>query len=196
MIWYELTRAFAYRRIKHPAMSWYTWRLPVLLGLFALVVFVIVPVPPRLFASDGLVSSLITFLSILPGFYIAALAAVATFNRQEMDEEMPDPTPTVVVEMHGQSDEVPLTRRTFLSLLFAYLSVLTLLMALVCIAAKALAPSIDFWVTRSTPTDWLVFVRTALKVLFVGPVFLCLASILITTLHGVYFLADRMHRPN
>ena len=102
MPWYELTRWLAYRSIKHPAMRPYVSTLPLGFSFAATALYLLLPVKPSLTASGGLLSNILTLLAVLPGFFIAALAAVATFNRPEMDEEMPAPCPTIAIYRGGE----------------------------------------------------------------------------------------------
>ena len=53
------------------------------LRLIATALYLLLPVKPPLTPSGGLLSSVLTLIAALPGFFIAALAAVATFNRTE-----------------------------------------------------------------------------------------------------------------
>jgi hypothetical protein len=100
-------------------------------------------------------------LQILPGFYIASLAAIATFNKGNMDQYMPEPTPTVNVRVRGHSLPIRLTRRRMLSLLFGYLSFLSLLLFLLII----LANSVYLTMKIVIPTSW--HLRVALLFLLV-----------------------------
>jgi hypothetical protein len=53
---------------------------------------------------------LLGFIQNLPGFFIAALAAVATFGRADLDALMPGKPPRVSILYHGRPTEVELTR--------------------------------------------------------------------------------------
>jgi hypothetical protein len=43
------------------------------------------------------------FVQVLPGFYIAALAAIATFNKTDIDKIMAAPAPKIDIFIHGKS---------------------------------------------------------------------------------------------
>ena len=113
MIWYELTRWWAYRSIKHPKMRMYTRVLPGVLAAVLTVVFFSLPNRPTIAGPSGLLDVISDFLVLLPGFFIASLAAVSTFQRKEMDEIMPYPTPTINLRLEGRNIEYELTRRMF-----------------------------------------------------------------------------------
>src|SRR5258706_8987546 len=65
-------------------------------------------------------------LQVLTGFYIASLAAVATFNKPGLDDPMAGDPPTLREDYCAITTVKPLTRRRFLCLLFGYLSWLSL----------------------------------------------------------------------
>ncbi|UYZ74537.1 hypothetical protein [Moraxella bovis] len=74
-----------------------------------------------------------TFLAILPGFYIASLAAIGTISKKSIDNYIdPENSPYLVKREPDRTETYnqPLTRRLFLSLLFAYLASITLLLVI------------------------------------------------------------------
>lgn len=192
---YELSRGFAYRRIKHSGMRAYTTWLPLFLTLITAACYLLLPIRPPLVGKDGLVSSLLTLMSTLPGFYFAGLAAVSTFGNATMDQEMPAPAPEVDMIVGGAVVEVKLTRRLFLSYLFSYLVVLSLALCFALMALNAAVGSIDILqhaldVRTGTKWAWL-FVKAG-----VGLTLMCaFASMIVSTLHGVFFLTEKIHQP-
>lgn len=196
MIWYELTRWLAYRSIKHPAMRTYVTTLPLGLSIILTVLYLLLPVKPPLTSPGGLLSNMLTLLAVLPGFFIAALAAVATFDRPEMDEQMPEPAPTLAIYRQGAWLDVNLTRRTFLTYLFSYLSVLSLLAAALCIGGQALGPWIESLFAPSNAGACKYAAVLASKGLFMFMLLAVCSSLLVTMLHGIYFIAERMHQPH
>ena len=158
-------------------------------------VFFILPVEPRLVGQGSLTRHLITFVSILPGFFIAALAAVATFDRPSLDETMPDPAPTLELRTRGMDEPVALTLRMFLTHLFAYLTALAFFTALFCIAADLVAPSVVA-VIPTIPYTKTEIVTPILKGVYVASLAWLISNIVFTGLFGLYFLAERMHRPH
>ena len=101
MLLYELTRGLAYLRIKHPLIDWYTVRLPVLISAVLCVAYAALPEKPSLLGDGGLLTDMLGIIATLPGFYFAALAAVATFDRPGMDVEIPDPAPVLSIRTKG-----------------------------------------------------------------------------------------------
>ena len=82
------------------------------------------------------------------GIFIAALAAVSTFDRHTLDDLMPAPAPRLELRTRGQDETVDLTMRMFLTHLFAYLTTYSFLLALICVICEALAPSFGSIVER------------------------------------------------
>lgn len=192
---YELSRGFAYRGISHGEMRTYTTWLPLFLTILAAALYALLPVKPTLVGSEGLVESLLTLVSTLPGFYFAGLAAVATFGSATMDHEMPAPAPQVEMRVRGQQVPVKLTRRLFLSYLFSYLVILSFGLCLALMAINAFAPSIDVLqaaMCRWTGAAWpwrAVEGVTGFVLTF------AFASMIVSTLHGVFFLTEKIHQP-
>ena len=192
---YELSRGFAYRTISHGEMRTYTTWLPLALTVLAGAFYALLPVKPALVGSNGLVGSLLTLVATLPGFYFAGLAAVATFGSTTMDHEMPAPAPEVEMRVRGQQVPVKLTRRLFLSYLFSYLVILSFGLCSALMAMNAFAPSIDVlqaaigrWTGLTWP--WLI-VKDAVGFVLT----FAFASMVVSTLHGVFFLTEKIHQP-
>ena len=196
MILYELTRWWNYRRIKHPSMAWYIWRIPGAAASLTAVTYILLPERPGVASPDGLISGVSQIMTILPGFFIAALAAVATFNREEMDDPMPAPTPTTTIFRQGEWIEVVLTRRLFLTYLFSYLSILSLGTSIVCLALKLAHPSAVYLFKNIYDPSWRSWLKDISEFSLALILFYICASILVTTLHGIYFLTERMHQPH
>lgn len=196
MLVYEFSRWWAYRRIRHEMMWRYIWGAPMVLTFVIVIVYLLLPVKPRLGGDTGLLKSLSQILALLPGFFICALAAVATFNRPEMDETMPSPAPTIMIAHRGDLIEIDLTRRMFLSYLFSYLSILSVTLFVFVVVAPYLEPSIEHILSWD---QWYVTgpqCYAILRYVFVSMISYFLSSLLLTTLHGVYFLCERIHMPN
>ncbi|UZA58554.1 hypothetical protein LP116_07255 [Moraxella bovis] len=80
------------------------------------------------------------FLAVLPGFYIASLAAVSAINKIAIDEIInKDSNPPYLIKREPNRPETyqqPLTRRLFLSMLFAYLATVSLFLTLTLIGIR------------------------------------------------------------
>lgn len=186
----ELVRPFAYLRIQHASgtLRAVNWALPV--GAAAVCVALGAWVSPsvNVFHADGLLVKLLGFVQSLPGFYLAALAAVATFAKEGLDRLMPGEAPKVDIIYNGQLTVVELTRRRFLSMMFAYLTVLSILLTMAAILATTFVDPIR---ALLTPLG-----RAWLKGAFAFFYLAMLAQMLVITMWGIYYLGERMHTPD
>jgi hypothetical protein len=192
---YELLRGFAYRGIRHSEMRTYTTWLPIGLAILLVLLYIVLPVKPTLIGPSGLSTSLLTILSTLPGFYFAGLAAVATFGSAAMDQEMPAPAPEVDMIVSGNVVQVKLTRRLFLSYLFSYLVVLSLGLCFAAVVMNAASSSIEtfhLFLIRWTDSAWPWLV---VKGVVGAALAFAFGSMVISTLHGVFFLTEKIHQP-
>lgn len=192
---YELSRGFAYRRIAHGGMRAYTTWLPLVIAAIVIGLYVIVPVKPKLVGSNGIASSLLTLVSTLPGFYFAGLAAVATFGNPTMDKVMPAPAPKVDMRVAGQAVSVELTRRLFLSYLFSYLVIVSLALCFALVALISLSDAskaLHVWVVGCVGAEWPWF---AVKGAIGAALTFGFASLFVSTLHGIFFLTEKIHQP-
>ena len=124
---------------------------------------------------------------ILPGFYIAALAAIATFQAPTMDTALDGRAATLKSSEHGIDSERKLTRRRFLCLLFGYLSFLSLILALLGNLPGSVHPLLLF--SKEVVWEWGNLCRGVCLGLF-GLFFMQLVSL---TLLGLFYLSDRIH---
>ena len=189
-LFYQLGRCFAFRQISHPQMVWITWRFPLGLTAAISIVFISLPAKPNLFGDAGFNGSVMSVVAMLPGFFIAALAAVSTFQRETLDDTMAAPAPRLSLRTRGQDEAVDLTTRMFLSHLFAYLTAYSFVLILFCLTCEALAPSMHVW------TSCIPALGFPLRLIYIAMVGWLFGNIVITTLFGMYFLAERMQRPN
>lgn len=196
MLRYELTRWLGYLWIQHPQMSTYTRMLPLGIGAILAVAASCLPVPLIILGPSGLFAGVLQVFSILPGFFIAALAAVATFNKPDMDETMPPPAPTIEMRFGSESDSVELTRRVFLSYLFSYLTVASLLISVSLVLGIQLTGNVGVAAKYISSFDYGFAAIAAARFFILYSVFTACASVLVVTLQGIYFLTEGVHRPN
>jgi len=125
--------------------------------------------------------------SVRTGFFIAALAAIATFQKADLDRVMAGTPPTIEEfdEDEGRDVTTALTRRRFLCFLFGYLAFLALALFIATAVALVAKP----WVV-AVSGDWKPYVRGAGAFLFLFG-FWHMMSI---SLLGLYYLTDRLHR--
>lgn len=184
----QLVRPWAYLRIKARGKHIFDWWLPVGAALLSAVVVGLAGQSVSVFGAEGLVRQITGFVQSLPGFFIAALAAVATFSGDNLDELLPEPTPTLVESRRGRNTDVALTRRRFLCSLFAFLTVQSFALAIVGIFSTSLSP----WVMTVVPSVVLSEVRT----LGCGVLLFVLWQLLSVTCMGLYYLGYKIHLPS
>lgn len=181
LIGYQLTRPFAYLQVKHEDKKLYDWVIPTMLSAASLVFLYFFSDLNRVAGSDGLLASLAGFIGNLPGFFIAALAAIATFNRKDIDQLVSGVPPQVKVLQGNHLIEIPLTRRRFLCLLFAFLTAESITLTLY--AHFGLAASPPFTGEAAVIAIWC----------YIAIYLFLLWQMIVATLFGLYYLGDRLH---
>ncbi|TBL56367.1 hypothetical protein [Hafnia paralvei] len=193
MIIYQLFRPFSYLAIKKVAGKYiYDWLIPLVFSIsFTFIIYVFGPTIENVVKDGNLISKLTGFVSNLPGFYIAALAAIATFNRAEIDNLLISKSasgngqsPYIVVKdikNNGlpMSVAVEITRRVFLCMLFSFLTAESILIVIFSYLLTSISADIQY-----SPIFNLTF-------LFL---FMFLFWQLVTaTFFGLYYLGIRIH---
>lgn len=130
---------------------------------------------------NSILANIINLIATLPGFYIAALAAISTFPSESMKSLMPEPTPY----LGDPSDRDQLSRRRFLSYMFAYLAYISIMVYLFSSIVSFLYNNIDYKV------NYLVFSTIYFSCNFI--IFFFLAQIVLLTLVGLWYLGERIH---
>ena len=124
---------------------------------------------------EGLFTGVGSFMQVLVGFYVAGLAAVATFPRKSLDEPM--------VGIRFKGGDLP--RRRFLSYMFGYLALVSLVMLV-----AHLLRSIPTAVLSSVPHPQAMI---ATKAVFVFAYQFLFWQMILITLLGIHFLAHKIH---
>ena len=143
---------------------------------------------------SGMLEAIILPLSILPGFYIASLAAVSTFGDPHMDIPLPDPAPKVYIQTAQTRGQESLSRRMFLSYLFGYLAVSSLLLVGFCSALNLIGPSLKIELQNTLPKEYIHLILW-FKFAAIYAIFNMVGSILVSTLQGVYYLMEGIFQP-
>ncbi|PPT71587.1 hypothetical protein XarbCFBP8150_08585 [Xanthomonas arboricola] len=131
----------------------------------------------------GVLSGVSGLMQILVGFYVATLAAVATFPTSSLDEN----TNRIWLGMKG-GKKVPLKRRRFLAYLFGYLAMLSLALVI----ALLFRPVAEGALLHLKVASVVYYVKLALVFIYQ---FIFWQMVFITLL-GLYYLTDRIHRSN
>lgn len=153
-------------------------------------------VPLSIAKIAGFVSGLSTLLALLIGFYMAALAAVATFHREGIDNLLRGDDAILMVRNPegGKKKPKKLSYRQFISYLFGYLSLLSLsLYILLIFLDKA-------WPMISTKLESREIFGIQANLFIEPPIFIATTfatwQLLIVSMLGIYFLAERIQSLN
>ncbi len=140
----------------------------------------------KIFGDKGLLDLIVGLLQILTGFYIASLAAVATFNKSDMDSKMKGEPAKLSVLVRGVPVTEELTRRRFLCLMFGYLSFVSIFLYF----AGGVANLFSSHIAGLLPLK----LHSWAKWLFVWIYLTITANLIVTTLLGLFYMSDRIHR--
>lgn len=187
-----LLRPTLYRQIKLPSKSFYDTWIPLAVGGISTVIVWYGNRKIPLWDEHGIISSIQLILTILPGFFITALAAIATFDKPTLDETMHGTPPTLTCcDLDNEPKNRPLSRRRFLSLLFGYLSMSTLLLYIF----GAVLNTTNHTLLVMINEDWKYY-HTFFLIFESSFTFIyltCFTNIVTTTLLGLFYLSDRLH---
>lgn len=183
----QLLQPFGYLAIRHPYKWVVDWLYPLILSLATVWLCAKAGDLVGTVKAGSVLAMVLSFVQSLPGFYIAALAAIATFGRSDIDQILPEPTPRVLVKYRGKENLVDLTRRRFLAMLFAFLTGESLLIILVSIFLLAYGEPI--FLLAHNGFEFGVYVGGLLIAIY----FLLLYQMVLATFWGLYYLGYKLH---
>ncbi|EBS2696121.1 hypothetical protein ZQ65_24090 [Salmonella enterica subsp. enterica serovar Newport] len=163
-----------YVRIKHPEKRFFDCVLPVITAIAITIVISVLPKSVSIIGKDSLVSLVNGILQILSGFYIASMAAVATFSKEGMDDVMQGEPPKLKKQK--------LTRRKFLTYLFGYLAFMSIALYFIGGALQLTSSSIKE-----------LHLSSILKAALLFCYLTAVCNIIYTTALGMFFMIDKMH---
>jgi hypothetical protein len=191
---YELSRPLAFSGIKGPGLKIYRDVIPWATAVAALTLYWCLPLRIPLVGNVSVSGLAAPFFASLPGFFIAALAAVATFNGADLDREMSNVTTKLTIR--GEEADSRLTLRVFLCYLFAYLTAISFLAFFLCASVSLLTGNLHElaqMASHGQPAREQI-ATNGLRSIFVGAVALVGAKVVFCTALGLYFLAERVHQ--
>jgi phage membrane protein len=179
----------SYLSIKHKQKPFVDWILPAIVALTCTICSIVAIAPSRISAStlETLLSDMLSLTQSLPGFYIAALAAIATFNKISMDYVMPKPPPTLYITEGEKSIKIEMTRRRFLCLMFAFLAAQSIFLCIILIFGKFIYIPVSQGIQENY--------QIAATAIFMFFIFFMFFQIIITTFWGIFYLGYRLHKP-
>lgn len=186
----HLLRPLSYLSIDHRSKWKVDWLYPLILAVMssALIFGLKLYAPVPLYADGAMIAKFLGFIQGLPGFYIAALAAIATFNKQDIDKTMPAPAPKIDIMVQGRSVAIELTRRRFLCSMFAFLTAESLILIVMAIFSQ----------TIYTPMKAILpsYLHVWASALFIFVFFILLWQMILASFWGLFYLGDRLHQPD
>ncbi|WP_223496805.1 hypothetical protein [Pseudomonas sp. A-RE-26] len=181
----QLARPFSYLAIKHDYKYLVDWVFPAVLVVITGVVLFFLRQDLNVFGDSGILSRVLGFIQNLPGFYIAALAAIATFGRSDIDNIIPTPTPMIMEVREGEENRIPLTRRRFLCMMFSFLTAECVVLILVSIGLLSFAG--DY---QGRPIEgFKVFTGIGFLIYM-----LFFYQMVLATFWGLFYLGDKIHQ--
>lgn len=183
-----LLRTLNYIRVKHPHARRYNFYYPTFLSIIVCILIYKLAPNEKIFSIDGFISKFNAFLGVIAPFFIASLAAVSTFSGPKgFDQpfEMSTPVTLQIKGSRGAWQEIEVSPRHFLSLLFGYCSVISLLLLMFTILAPFLSSGMVNNCGRVGE-----FLKMGILFVFLSFFF----QVIVATLVGIYYLSDKLHR--
>lgn len=158
------------------------------------------------FHRDGFIDKVGTFSSVLTGFYVAGLVAVATFpfNRAGLDKVI-EVGPVFLPKRRADEDDIgpgqqdrdreALTRREYVCSMFGYLAFMSMLVTVLSIMCVTTADFVGKFnhVTWSVRGVDMTLTHANVRLAVVGISCLVLSSLFVTTSRALYYLIDRLY---
>lgn len=166
-------------RLRHPTIRWINF---IATPVFALIITISMSwLGHNLnFTQEyGVAHQINGFLQILAPFFIGALAAISSFQRDALDEPMSANPPT----LYSSGETIIPTRREFFGYLFGYLAALSVVVYAVGAVAMVLGSSPNIKDGMETLRDWVFPIY--LSKLFYN---VALVNLICTTFVGLHFL--------
>lgn len=190
-----------YLRIRHGeglfrSKRVYDFIFPAIFAAGTCAIFLWLQIELAIFSHDELVKRLLDLLALMIVFYMAALAAVATFERQGIDNPLKGGDAILLVRDHDGGNYVPkkLTYRHFISYLFGFLSFLSLCLYVIIIILAVGWPQFEAHFKLHQRISWLLSHVADPSIFFI--VMFLVWQLIFTSLLGIYFLTDRIQTLN
>lgn len=182
----KLLEPLRYLTISNSRIKWFSFYIPGLITFIFILVYSMVPLKINIFSDKGLLDLIYTYLSVLTGFYIASLSAIATFSNGNLDRLIQGESAKITSFRGGQKRVEELTRRQFLCLLFGYCSMTSIFLLFLSMFARLLEENVKILFLAS-------FHQLIITIFLVFYMFFFF-NLIITTLLGLNYLTERMHR--
>ena len=186
----HLLRPLSYLSIEHKQKWRVDWFYPAIFSVITVsTLFFLKKFGTITFYADGaVIAKILGFVQNLPGFYIAALAAIATFNKTDIDKTMPAPAPKLDIVVQGHNVAIELTRRRFLCSMFAFLTAESMILVVFSVFGQTISVPMKAILSEQYHVWASAFFMFAYMFIF--------WQMLITSFWGLFYLGDRLHQPD
>lgn len=167
-----------YLSIQHRSKALYDIVLPIVIGGGMTWLLIGIGGGADVFGEEGYISEIQDLLTILAGFFIAALTLVTT-NR---DPLLSAPVAGTGPRMGGEA--TPLSRRRLLGYLFGYLAFSSIALVVTGVIANLLAPDVAGMIAPAA--------RRAVEAAFLLIFNTWLGHVVVATLLGLYYFTERL----
>ena len=178
-----LLTPFRYVTIRHQAKLLYDVILPITLGLAVSALLLGLTKPVPIFGKEAYLGQIQGLLTILGGFFVAALTLITTDKSDMLGQPVGGLRPPRL-----PSERLPLSRRRFLAYLFGYLAASCFALVALSVLANLVAPQIVSEVAAGK--------RFWLKAAFLVPFNIWLAHVSVATLLGLFYFTERLKIAN
>lgn len=187
-MWRQFLTPLEYLRISLHGKILFDLVAPLALSAVCATVFLILRPDLNVLGNGGLLALSSGLLAALVGFFIAALAAVATFPNRAIDKPL-DRTPAILHDYEEGVDEV-LSRRRFLCYLFGYLSFFSLCIFIFNVSVLVVRSSLLAYAVAHPDS------KSVLEYCFVSLYVFAFFHLACVCLLGLHFLIYRLHKPH
>lgn len=151
--------------------------ISILFSIFLLILYIFSDY--SIFFHSDAFYYLTTFLQTLPGFYIAALAAIVSFSNENLDIINFDDCPK-------DNKGYDMTFRRFLANVFSYLAWLSIFLILYCISLKYIFEQNFAW--KNITFFPIIYISLLISFIFF------ISQLISITAMSLSYLGDRIHR--
>jgi len=194
---YELKRWKVFQSIKHKHIPYLTLWYPLCVSVFFSIAYLFWPTMLSITDDNGFIDKINNIVLILPAFFLAALAAIATFNRSELDI-LPEDYDHLEMEMRvkGKMMVLPLTSRMFLTSLFSYLTGISFIILLFSSIVSLFWPGVHKIIALLVPGTPTLIAKEIADGIVVFFITLLFSRVIFCGAYGLYFLSEKILRPN
>ena len=147
------------------------------------------------FHKDGFVDKIGTFASVLTGFYVAGLVAVATFPRNEAGLDKTIEFGKIILPSANRENDEYMTRREYVCAMFGYLAFASLIITTTSIIAVTTSDWMNGFSDQTLlfAGQRITFSKICLRSVAVAGCSIILGHVFATTVRGLYYLIDRIY---